>query len=252
MPDLDRLWRRLALACAGASFVALPLPAAAYEPMPAAVPTQWGGFYVGGQLGGAWSEADWHYDNANFFNTLGPMLLGRNFSLDADGVIGGGQLGYNYQSGPWVLGVEGSIAASALDASRRSPFFPDLDRYSTDVHWLTTITGRLGYAQGRWLAYAKAGWAGAEVGLNLVDVTTLTRAVGDQWANGWTVGGGGEYAFGGGFSVAVEYGYADLDIEHWRVHCPQCGSASFEATPIVDGDIAVQSVTARLNYRFGR
>jgi outer membrane immunogenic protein len=150
-----------------------------------------------------------------------------------------------------VLGAEWSAVAPDLDAREASPFFPALDVYRTDVQWLTSVTGRVGYAQDRWLAYAKAGWAGAEVGLNLVDVSNLTRAAGDDWANGWTVGGGGEYALGRGFSLAVEYDYADLDVEHWRVHCGKCGSESFLATPIVDGDIAIQSVTARLNYRFG-
>ncbi len=226
--------------------------AAAGLSSPIDVTTTWSGFYVGGQLGGAWDKTDWHYDNANFFNTLGPVLLGRNFDLDAGGVMGGGQLGFNYQTGAWLFGVEWSATAADLDAKRWSPFFPTLDQYRTDLQWLTSVTGRVGYAQDRWLAYARAGWAGAEIGLNLVDVTDLTRATGDQWANGWTVGGGGEYALGRGFSIGVEYDYADLNIDHWRVHCRQCGTDPAVATPIVDGDIVIQSVTARLNYRFGK
>ncbi|MGH9810701.1 MAG: outer membrane protein, partial [Terriglobia bacterium] len=195
---------------------------------------------------------DWHYDNPNFFNTSGSVLLGRNFDFNTGGLTGGGQLGFNYQAGAWVLGVEWSAVAPNLDAREASPFFPTIDVYRTDVQWLTSVTGRLGYAQDRWLAYAKAGWAGAEVGLNLKDRFNLTRAAGDDWANGWTVGGGGEYALGGGFSLAVEYDYAGLDVDHWRVHCGKCSAPSFLATPIVDSGIAIQSVTARLNYRFGK
>jgi outer membrane immunogenic protein len=240
-----------ALGAAGICLFALASPAPAADLAPASESVDWTGFYVGGQLGGAWDKADWHYDNRNYFNTSGPVLLGRNFDFDADGFMGGGQLGFNYQAGAWVLGVEWSAIAPDLNAREPSPYFPAIDVYRTDVQWLTSVTGRVGYAQGRWLAYAKAGWAGGEVGLNLVDISNLTRAAGDDWANGWTVGGGGEYALGGGFSLAVEYDYADLDVEHWRVRCGKCGSESFLTTPIVDGDILIQSVAARLNYRFG-
>jgi len=90
-------------------------------------------------------------------------LMGTNFDIDASGIIGGGQAGFNYQTGPWVIGVEGSVAGSDLDGTIRSPFFPTSDSYSADVDFLTTVTGRIGYAQGKWLAYAKGGWAGADV-----------------------------------------------------------------------------------------
>lgn len=55
---------------------------------------QWTGFYIGAQLGGAWSDADWRYDNFNWFNTIGPVLVGAKFALDESGVLGGGQAGY--------------------------------------------------------------------------------------------------------------------------------------------------------------
>lgn len=231
---------------------AFAIPGSAAELLPSAVTAaQWGGVYIGGQLGGAWSHTDWHYDNHNWFNTIGPTLVGTNFDLDASGVLGGGQAGFNYQSGAWVFGVEGSAAGADLDASRRSPFFPASDTYSTKISWLTTVTGRVGYAQDRWLAYAKAGWAGADIELTLFDHDTPVRAQSSTWANGWTVGGGAEYALAKGFSVAVEYDYADLDTDRWTVRCPTCPGGVGGGVPIVDGDITVQSVTARLNYRFG-
>jgi len=90
-------------------------------------------------------------------------MVGTNFDIDASGIIGEGQAGFNYQTGPWVIGVEGSVAGSDLDGTIRSPFFPTSDSYSADVDFLTTVTGRIGYAQGKWLAYAKGGWAGADV-----------------------------------------------------------------------------------------
>ena len=242
-------FRRLAF-FAGVGLVALATPGAAAELLPTAA-TQWGGFYVGGQLGGAWSDTDWHYDNHNWFNTIGPALVGTNFDLDGSGVLGGGQAGFNYQTGAWVFGVEGSMAGADLDANRRSPFFPASDRYSTEIGWLATVTGRVGYAQDRWLAYAKAGWASADVELTLFDHGTPVRASSSDWANGWTVGGGAEYAFAKGFSLAVEYDYVDLDADRSTLRCPTCPGGLGGGVPIVDGDIRIQSVTARLNYRFG-
>lgn len=97
----------------------------------------------------------------------------------------------------------------------------------------------------------KAGWAGADIELNLLNQFSGVRARSSHWANGWTVGGGGEYALTKGFSLAVEYDYADLDSDRWQVRCPTCPSGIGGGVPIVDGDIAIQSVTARLNYRFG-
>src|SRR5262249_3488715 len=78
---------------------------------------------------------------------------------------------------------------------------------------LTTVTGRIGYAQGKWLAYAKGDWAGADVELTLFDRATPVRAPSSGWVNGWTVGGGGEYAICKNLLLGVEYDYAELSKE---------------------------------------
>jgi outer membrane immunogenic protein len=90
------------LCAASVCLIALASPAAAGDLLPAPEATQWSGFYVGGQLGGAWSDSDWQYDNHNWFNTIGPELVGTRFGFDGSGVIGGGQGGVNYQSGAFV------------------------------------------------------------------------------------------------------------------------------------------------------
>jgi outer membrane immunogenic protein len=164
---------------------ACAIPGSAAELLPTTA-TQWGGVYVGGQLGGAWSDSDWRYANYNWFDTLGPDLLFTRFGFDGSGVIGGGQAGYNYQSGSWVLGVEASLSGADLDDSYPGPYFPT-DHYATKIDWLTTVTGRLGFAQDRWLLYAKAGWAGADIELTLFDTRNAGprpfRHLG-QWLDG--------------------------------------------------------------------
>ena len=78
----------------------------------------WSGFYVGGQVGGAWSKTDWQQVNPNYFNSIGGVVIGTGSSFDADGVIGGILGGYNQQIGRWVFGLE--LAASWTDLRRRA------------------------------------------------------------------------------------------------------------------------------------
>jgi outer membrane immunogenic protein len=208
-------------------------PRSVYAPGPL---TSWTGFYIGGHAGGAWSEVDWR--NVN--------LTGERVNNDASGFIGGGQIGYNQQFGSIVLGVEGTLSATTLGDDFRSVKNPAVT-YSTDINSIATLTGRLGFAADQWLVYAKAGWAGAQV-----DVSGRNTALPDSfsigdWHNGWTVGGGLEYKVARNISLAVEYSFIDLGTDHLH------GRTAL-ATPvnIVDYDVQIQSITARLNFHFYR
>ena len=92
----------------------------------------------------------------------------------------------------------------------------------------------------------------ADIELDLFDRNTPVRAKSSTWADGYTLGGGAEYAFGHGFSLCLEYAYVDLDTGNFTVRCPTCPPGVGGGVPVVDGDIEIQSVTARLNYHFGR
>jgi outer membrane immunogenic protein len=245
---LPRLLGALAFTMLGCG---VPADANAFGPDSFDAGPQWSGFYAGGQLGGAWNNTDWRYANRNWFNTIGAAKVIDTFDMDSSGVIGGGQLGYNFQAGSWVLGAEWSLAAADLDTSRSSPAFPT-DRYTASYNALTTVAGRLGYAAGSWLAYAKAGYAGADVDLTLFDSPTPVRASDSTWANGWTVGGGVEFKVSQAISLGVDYGYASLDTSNWALDCASCPTGIGGGVPAVEGDITVQSVTARLNFLFGR
>ncbi len=225
--------------------------AASAAPLPATpLDAQWGGFYAGGELGGAWSRFDWSATNANYFNTLGPILLGTAFDQSAKGsVIGGGFIGYNFQSGPWVYGIEFSGSASGLAVTSASPYFPATDTYTSKVKWLATVTGRVGYAWDRWLVYVKGGWAGGDMQFTIYDSAAGVRADTDTWANGWTVGVGADYMLTNRVALGVVYDYADLSVSGATVTCPNCGTGVGFGTPVVDGDIRVQSVMARLTVK---
>jgi outer membrane immunogenic protein len=247
---MNLMKRSRTIGIAVAAAIGSAVPAMAGSALPS-VAMQWSGLYVGGDIGGAWSDSDWRYDNPNYFNTLGSTLLGTKFGFNSAGVLGGGHIGYNLQSGAWVFGVEGSVDGADLDDTRSSPFFPTLDRYTVKTDLLTSVTGRAGFASGRWLIYGKAGWAGADVSLDLLDTVLGVHASGSRWVNGWTAGGGIGYALNRQLSLGLEYDFTDLATDNWTVHCPACGTGVGLGTPVVNGDITVQAVTARLDYRFG-
>jgi outer membrane immunogenic protein len=211
--------------------------------------TDWTGFYVGGQLGGAWSDIDWTQDVANYFNTLGPTVVGTSSGFNASGVEGGILGGYNYQMDHWVVGLELAATATDLARTRASPFFPALDSFSTEVNWLATVAGRVGYAWDRWLVYGRGGWTGGDVELTLRDVTNGTTASKDTWANGWTIGAGSEYMICPGIALGLSYDYVELNLDGETITCPTCGvgrGAGFGA-PILDADYGIQTVSARLS-----
>ncbi|TNW44856.1 porin family protein, partial [Acinetobacter baumannii] len=115
------------------------------------------------------------------------------FSHTMNGFMAGGQLGYNWQSGNLVLGLEGSLTWS--DVRRRnvvSPFFPATDRFSSGIGWLGTVTPRIGFAASNWLFYAKGGLAFGQVRTRIEDAFDFSAASSTRL--GWTVGLGAEYA----------------------------------------------------------
>ncbi len=239
--------RRLALVCVSAASIGLGVGTA----RAGGTNADWNGFYAGAQLGGAWSNIDWQFQNANYFNTLGSNVVGNDFSHNPNGVIGGIVGGYNYQTGPWLLGLELAASAANMNQELPSPLFPKLDTTTSRVKWLTSVTGRLGYAWDRWLLYGKGGWAGGQVGVTLLDEDVSVYGAENQWANGWTVGGGLEYMIWKCTSLGVAYDYADLSVANKSITCPNCSGpvgVPGYGTPVVNGDIKVQSVMARLTF----
>jgi len=72
----------------------------------------WGGLYLGGHFGAAWGDSDWL--------DLGAGNIG---SHSASGIIGGAQLGYNFELGPWVLGPQASLSGSSLSGKHLDAIF---------------------------------------------------------------------------------------------------------------------------------
>ena len=137
-----------------------PPPRPPPPPLVPAIPFCWTGFYIGANLGGAWIGED--FVDAN----------GNTFSLTNSGFVGGGQLGYNYQIGNFVLGAEWTFDGTSLN-------LPVVGGVSGNTKWVTTFAGRFGWAWNRFLVYGKAGGGlvGTDVTIaNVANGTSVTTS----------------------------------------------------------------------------
>jgi outer membrane immunogenic protein len=191
----------LATIAAIAAFAAMPVLAADMAikaPPPAPVvtpPLDWTGFYVGGNFGSGWATTS---DSNTFFGaTTG------NYHIA--GAIGGGQLGYNWQTSQWVLGVESDYDFSNVKGSTSAGLCAGVV-CTIENTWVGTTRGRIGYSVGNWLPYATGG-----VAYGNVHIQDSAGAVhGGTNRTGWTAGAGIEYALTRNWSLKVEYLYIDL------------------------------------------
>jgi outer membrane immunogenic protein len=138
-----------------ADVTARPAPYAPPAPVYAPPPFTWTGFYLGGNIGGAWANRD-----------VTDTFLGVNFNNgNNDGVfIGGGQLGFNWQVSNFVLGFEADIDGAANNNNTGTVFIPAVGtiQVTSNNRWITTLAARFGVTNGYWLFYGKAGggWVG--------------------------------------------------------------------------------------------
>jgi outer membrane immunogenic protein len=181
------------------------MPVKAPPPIPVQIFT-WTGFYLGGNIGAAWSS-----------NRISEDRFGVTWNRSSDArFIGGGQIGYNWQFNNFVLGIEGDIDG-ILNKSRGNNVLvvPTVGPVAVAGHgggnWVSTLAARFGWAVDRTLFYGKAGYGWAN-GSGSATVTNLTTGAsygigGDGTRSGWLVGGGIEYAFAPNWTVKGEYNY---------------------------------------------
>jgi outer membrane immunogenic protein len=217
-------------------------------PAPVVAVYNWGGFYIGGHVGGAWTNQEWvNTANTTVFGDLSP---GQGFRQRSTGVFGGGHMGYNWQASNFVFGLEGTI--SGLDNRGdvlNTVFGAGLDdRFSWRSDWMATITGRAGLAFNNNLIYVKGGYAGVNNRLSVSDIVpTVGSGSSTQWHNGWTIGAGWEYGFTPNWIVGLEYNYAQFETKRY-----QLAGAAAPATYAFDAKPRdIQSAVVRLSYKFG-
>jgi outer membrane immunogenic protein len=217
---------------AAAPAVAADLAARPYTKAPAMVAAiyDWSGFYIGINGGGASAHTTW--------DVVGGASEG---SHNATGGTVGGQVGYRWQSGQFVFGVEGQGNWADFSGDNVSAVFATRNRTTIDSFGL--ITGQVGYAWNNVLLYVKGG--AAVVGDKYDVYSTATGALlatTSQTRWGGTVGAGLEVGFAPNWSVGVEYNHiflGDKDVTF----------AGLVATDRIRQDVDMGLV--RLNYKFG-
>lgn len=220
----------LAIGAATAHAADLPSrysPAPAYNAMPVFT---WTGFYAGLNAGYGWNVGDSRYYDPAF---------GTTSSNRSGGFVGGGQIGYNYQFGMFVAGVETDLQYAAVGnkgAAYGNIYYPgDSDGF------FGTIRARAGVAFDRALVYGTGGFAYGDIGGNRGYDPLLGHHSGDETNWGWTLGGGLEYAITNNFTAKVEGLYVDLDTKD---------NYSLGGRVNVDRDAEFGVFRAGVNYKF--
>src|SRR6516164_6021744 len=206
----------------------------------------WTGCYAGGQVAGAWGNKD-------LTDTTGVVAASAGFtsaSLSINGYLLGGQVGCDNQFGSnWVLGIEGALAGGDISASTgvAQPLgIPgDTATFKETTNYLSSVTGRLGYAWNRWLCYVKGGaaWAGDKYDAVGVFLGTPYDFEGLETRLGWTAGVGVEWAFWDDWSVKLEYNYYGFGQSNVTFIDPTSGNSGLE-----DIKQAIQTVKLGLNF----
>lgn len=213
---------------------------------PAAVVYSWTGFYIGGHAGYAWGNTTATDIVAS--NGACWASCGRRWRTEHDGFVGGGQVGYNWQVGQAVLGVEADFGTLG---GRHSGIYPLITTTTVDTRggFYSTARGRVGGLvwDSRLLMYGTAGWIGANLRSNINQNTgVLINTSNTGFRSGYTVGGGAEYAFTPAWSFKGEvlfYAFPDK-----QVGGVCCGGGVIQFFKIKE-----EGVMARvgLNYRIG-
>jgi opacity protein-like surface antigen len=252
----------LAIVVAGRAGAAdLPM-APAYAPPPPPTLWSWTGFYLGGHVGAAMSLA-------NINDPSGPSIFGD--IVHSPGLLGGGQIGVNWQAPgtDWVFGFEADASFADLDGTNTcyafSGTFTSFNcRAHTDA--LGTFTGRVGFAFGpedRSLAYVKAGgaWAHDQVSMivnnDIAGIVNGNVAISTYTALGWTFGAGAEYAMTPHWTVKAEFDYLGFGSHGVTAPTPSVitpTGGGAETLVSVFGTTVSQSIQEfklGVNYKFG-
>jgi outer membrane immunogenic protein len=250
------------------SALAADLPARTYTKAPVYADPgyNWSGFYIGGNIGYSWGRSS---DTSSLSNGAGTVLFTSAGSSNLDGVVGGGQAGYNWQMQNWVWGLEADIQGTDEHGSRgftcgTSICTPPVGGFlalvipgpavsatlDQKIDWFGTVRGRIGVlASPKVLLYVTGGLAYGEVASSAT-IGALSPLSATDTKAGYTVGAGIEGAIGGNWTAKLEYLYVDLG----RV------SGSFATTiPALGGGTLTSSYSSRItdnvlrvgvNYKF--
>ncbi len=188
----------------------------------------WGGFYTG-------AVADANFGNTHFALPNDPHDVLLQTSSSHTSVGGGGLVGFNWQTGTTVYGIEGDLtsgdgrssvtACTAVDGC----FTPAHDSFTTLNHRKTDLTGRLrarvGWVSGGTLFFAAGGYSYADTKLSLVGlcfnaanppVPLVFNFARSKSLSGFNLGVGAERPISEHFVLRAEYVFEDFGSQTYK------------------------------------
>ncbi len=241
------------------SALAADLPVRTYTKAPVYVEPvyNWTGFYIGGNLGYSWGRSN---DTSTLTDATGTVLLVTSDRTDLNGIVGGGQIGYNWQMQGWVWGLEADIQGTDEKGARDFTFTPAVNILNIQarlpvaipfdlaqkIDWFGTVRARAGVLVApKVLLYATGGLAYGEVNSSETVGTVVPSAFSASNTNvGWTVGAGIEGVIGGNWTAKLEYLYVDLGTVSGSFTLPSTNVISYNSH-ITDNILRVG-----INYKF--
>jgi outer membrane immunogenic protein len=222
----------------------------------------WSGGYIGVDTGLAVDRTRWGFPQnetdlsggripTTYFN----YVAGDRFTANDRGWVGSVHGGYNFPTrSPLVAGIEVSYTGGNLEKRQTSRFDPN-DSFTTEINHLIEVKGRLGYAWGCLMTYAKFGYATGRVETSAVGLTSTALPIvgvgSSEWHQGYTVGGGVEYMITRNIVLGLEYDWINLrnGTESTPVNFATTGIRGSTLTRDIDPDTHL--FVARLSYKFG-
>lgn len=231
--------------------------------------TPWNGFYIGAHAGygrGKHEGTGVYTDDHGAYKVLDP----ETGKINLDGAIGGLQVGYNFQSGRVVYGIEGDFSWSGMNGAET--FISDDGNngstdytwnIKTDVDWLATLRGRIGVlVASNLLVYGTGGvaFAGVNSGETVIgfppqglDHETTVRASSSENLIGWVVGAGAEWAVAPRWTVKAEWQYLQFDNvgTHFRgtAYPDRENPTTGYNQDSFPGEININTIRLGLNYK---
>jgi outer membrane immunogenic protein len=280
-----------------ASAADLPMKA---RPVAVSPAYNWSGFYIGGNVGYGFGRVDDESSSTLVATPIAPgpvpppflapitIPFASSSRTAVDGVIGGGQIGYNAQFNRWVLGIEADIQASdqkrntstfttfggtnalpfPLTPSSTIVFGTQAETVNTRLDWFGTVRGRVGYTTGDLMWYGTGGYAYGQFKTSVTQSSVVNLQApfippagaatfasagafnASQNRSGWTAGGGVEGAiWATGWTWKFEYLHLDFDRVNYVFTTVTTGTVS---PSVVTRSVRFTDDIVRvgLNYRF--
>jgi outer membrane immunogenic protein len=265
----------VAVALSGSAFAA-DLPARTYTkaPPPVVPVWSWTGFYIGGDLGGAWIQKD----NAllslppgppqAFLPFLASGAIPVNYSTQGASFLYGAHGGYNFQVNNFVLGAEADIfGISSRFTQNQTTAVPTFQSfgltYATKVDYVGTIRGRAGLlVTPTVLLYATGGFAYGQVNHTYSESFgavsapfAINQSLGGSTNTntGWVAGVGAEWMVTQNWSLRAEYLYVTLSSSSFTTpsNNPTCGVVNACSFTLSPSNLGLNIARVGLSYKFG-